>query len=317
MNKSIRILSVLAGVQVVLVALVWFGRSDGGANVSLRLVEFAPASVAKLTLADGTQNVELTKDAAGWQVQANGYVRTADAAQVNNMVNNLAELQVQWPVATTSDSAERFEVSAKKFQRRIGLQDDSGAQLALLYTGTSPGLGKVHARSDAADEVYAVDLANYQLPMTLDDWLDKALLALPKDLKEITVQVGAEDTKKTWQLRNDLAQGWLLDGAKADQAAVLSYLGQLQKLRVIGLAEMGAIVSQDYESFVEVGSLRWQSIQEAGVLVLHASIGEEAEFLLSTDDRTSKYRVTTRVGEGFLPDKEDLKGKLSNEEPSA
>ena len=272
--------------------------------------------MAKLTLADGTQNVELTKDAAGWQVQANGYVRTADAAQVNNMVNNLAELQM--PVAGSDDvgQRERFEVS-KKFQRRIELQDDSGAQLALLYTGTSPGLGKVHARSDAADEVYAVDLANYQLPMTLDDWLDKALLALPKDLKEITVQVGAEDTKKTWQLRNDLAQGWLLDGAKADQAAVLSYLGQLQKLRVIGLAEMGAIVSQDYESFVEVGSLRWQSIQEAGVLVLHASISEEAEFLLSTDDRTSKYRVTTRVGEGFLPDKEDLKGKLSNEEPSA
>ena len=101
----------------------------------------------------------------------------------------------------------------------------------------------MHARSDAADEVYAVDLANHQLPMTLDDWLDKALLALLTDLEEITVQVGAEDTKKTWQLRNDLAQGWLLDNAKADQAAVLSYLGQLQNLRVIGLAEMGAIVS--------------------------------------------------------------------------
>ena len=65
--------------------------------------------------------------------------------------------------------------------------------------------------------------------MTLDDWLDKALLALPKDLEEITVQVGAEDTKKTWQLRNDLAQGWLLDNAKADQAAFLE--GQLQNLR--------------------------------------------------------------------------------------
>ena len=63
MNKSIRIL-MLAGVQVVLVALVWFGRGD--CQMPLRLLEFAPASVAKLTLADGTQNVELTKDAAGW-----------------------------------------------------------------------------------------------------------------------------------------------------------------------------------------------------------------------------------------------------------
>ena len=57
------------------VGLVWAQRWRRQ-YVPLRLVEFAPASVAKLTLADGTQNVELTKDAAGWQVQAGGYVRT-------------------------------------------------------------------------------------------------------------------------------------------------------------------------------------------------------------------------------------------------
>ena len=136
----------------------------------------------------------------------------------------------------------------------------------------------MHARSDAADEVYAVDLADYQLPMTLDDWLDKALLALLRIWK-ITVQVGAEDTK-AWQLRNDLAQGWLLDNAKADQAAVLSYLGQLQNLRVIGLAEMGAMVSQDSESFVEVGSLRWQSKQEAEFWCCMLQSANKAEFLL-------------------------------------
>ena len=41
MNKSICILSVLAGVQVVLVALVWFGAAMA-APMPLRLVEFAP-----------------------------------------------------------------------------------------------------------------------------------------------------------------------------------------------------------------------------------------------------------------------------------
>ena len=58
-------------------------RSDG-ANVPLRL-SICPARW-QLTLADGTQNVELPKTPL-W-LQANG-VRTADAAQVNNMVNNL------------------------------------------------------------------------------------------------------------------------------------------------------------------------------------------------------------------------------------
>ena len=315
MNKSIRILSVLAGVQLVLVALVWFGRSDGGANMPLRLVEFAPASVAKLTLADGTQSVELTKDAAGWQVQANGQVRSADATQVNNMVNNLAELQVQWPVATTSDSAERFEVSAKKFQRRIELQDDSGAQLALLYTGTSPGLGKVHARSDAAGEVYAVDLANYQLPMTLDDWLDKALLALPKDLEEITVQVRAEGSLQSWRLHNDVAEGWLLDNAVADQTAVFGYLSRLQNLRVIGVAPTQTEDTQALESDKLLGSVRWTSAASAGALALYTKAGEDAEYLVNAEGQGSVYRVSARVGDGLLPTKEDLLAEVTDSEP--
>lgn len=314
MNKSIRILSVLAVFQLVLVAMVWLGRSDGGASEPLQLVEFAPASVAKLTLADGTQSVELTKDAAGWQVQANAQVRSADATQVDNMVNNLAELQVQWPVATTSHSAERFEVSAQKFQRRIELQDDSGAQLALLYTGTSPGLGKVHARSDAADEIYAVDLANYQLPMTLDDWLDKAVLALPENLQQIAVQVGAEGSLQSWRLRNDVAEGWLLDNAVADQTAVFGYLSRLQNLRVIGVAETQTEDAQATESDNLLGSVRWTSATEAGALVLYTKAGENAEYLVSAEGQGSVYRISARVGDGMLPSKEELLDGVTDSE---
>ena len=71
-EQPIRILSVLAGSSCVGgFGLVWAQRWRRNA---VAIGKFNP-QCGELTLADGTQNVELTKDAAGWQVQAIGYVR--------------------------------------------------------------------------------------------------------------------------------------------------------------------------------------------------------------------------------------------------
>jgi len=60
------------------------------------------------------------------------------------LIDKLEGAEAAWPVATSESSAERFEVSDAKFQRRIRFFADD-AVVTELFLGTSPGFRRVHA----------------------------------------------------------------------------------------------------------------------------------------------------------------------------
>jgi len=68
-----------------------------------------------------------------------------------------------------------------------------GEALAEFYLGTSPGYQRVHARAVDSDDVFSVELSNYELGVKVDSWMDKTLLATEEEPSEVRVSVAGTD----------------------------------------------------------------------------------------------------------------------------
>lgn len=181
MNRTIQLLAALLGVQIVLAAGLAFYRSDVFAHVDPKpLLSFTKDQVNRLTLEGPDQaKLELAKVDGKWQL-AGADEFPADASKVDQLLSRLADLKHTAPVATSSGSLERLKVAEKSFERKITLADGDKA-LGTLYLGTSPGVRTIHARTGDRNDVYAVALASYDVPVRRDDWEDKAILQVPRD----------------------------------------------------------------------------------------------------------------------------------------
>lgn len=264
-----------------------------------KLLPFDPASVRSLTLEQGPEpeavsenvpeagpaagadadteatRVALERTADGWQV-AN---RPADAGKVHALLAELAALGPGWPVAQTTEARARFGVGDDDFRKRLTVETEDATLVLLL--GTSPGFKRLHGRRGGARAIYSVALADFDLPATVNDWLDKALLALPAG--EVETVARADH----WQLRragdNSAAGRWQASAAAGDTPLPVAddkverWLDRLRDLRVLSVLEdevPEAIVDRfelsvagsryDYALFFEEASDRY-SIARADV----------------------------------------------------
>jgi hypothetical protein len=229
MNGRVTLLSGLLALQLVVIAVVLLVDSGVGDADAGPLLAFDTQRVDELRItADGDGALVLSRDGDGWRLPAG---HPADGDKVRDVLERLAGLRAGWPVATTPGASERFEVSPESHQRHLVLAGE-GETLAELYLGTSPGYQRVHARRADAEEIYAVALANYQVPAEADDWLDKTLL-------QPSGEVSAIEREGAWRL-TDSEEGWLLDGEAADQDGARELARRLAELRVTGVAEAPA-----------------------------------------------------------------------------
>lgn len=181
MEKTIRILAVLLGAQVLLaLGLAFTGRELTAEAVDEPMLGVDMSSVERITIAgpDG-EEVVLARGDEGWRLPALGDF-PADGERVRQLVQRLEALRHGPPVATTKAALERFKVSASDFERRVTLAAGEKT-LATLYVGTSPGMRQAHARTAEQDAVYVVDLATYEVPTRVDDWEDKTILQFPQE----------------------------------------------------------------------------------------------------------------------------------------
>lgn len=221
MEKRVTLLSALLGVQLLLAAAV-LGISAGGPPAAKPLLAIKEEEVNRITVEGPDKaRVVLSRAENGWQLpDADNF--PADSGKVKDILHRLAALHTGDPVATSPAARERFRVSDEAFERRITLAQDSHE--VVLYLGTSPGLRRIHARVSDSDDILVVDLATHELPVTVQGWEDKALLAIPYD--EIAgIEVGglrlsrqapdhdADNKSRTWtvegggdsRLRSDAA----------------------------------------------------------------------------------------------------------------
>ncbi len=285
MNRNV-LIGVLA-LQVIVIVAVVSARS-AGPNTPADLLMFDPATVDAISVSNEEGAVELVLEDR-WQF-ANGI--PADASKVGEILDKLADAGGDWPVATTSASATRFEVTAESHQRRIVLRDDD-TTLADVFLGTSPGYQRVHARVTDASDIYAIRFSNYEAGVRTSDWLDRTLLQAEGELS-VVQREGA------FNLSRSAEGSWVsLDGAMLDSGEVETLIGRLKGLMATGVFE-GELPPEAAFSF----SL---TDDDGAHQIDFFRVGEDAEDYVATSSRISgAFDVATYVVEQLDVTLEDL-----------
>lgn len=177
-------LGLILAAQLLLAMAVFAVNKNGASNQSAQPLMDQPSSaIDKLVFSDANSSATLTKSGSQWLLP-DLFQLPAEQAKVDAVLAHLGDTKLTWPVATTASSHERFEVDAKKFQRHI--QAYQGDKLvADIYLGTSPGFKKIHLRRAKDDDVFAVDMSQYDFAVKASDWLPKDLLNA-KDISQVT-----------------------------------------------------------------------------------------------------------------------------------
>ena len=253
MNGRIGLLGGLFAAQLVIIAGLLLASGVGSEAGASQLLSFDAADVTQLGVSGEEGAVQLVRDGEDWRL-ADGALDglPADGGKVSELLADLSDLDAPWPVATSDDSAERFEVTEDNHQRRLLIEGEDGP-VADLLLGTSPGYRRVHARLSGESEVYSIDFANYEAPTDADQWLDKALLAAKGEVSSIALE-GA------WQLARQDGR-WLIDGAPADGEAADDLVRRFTGLRVLGTVddEEGAEEAEGPTEAGEVADGRWRA----------------------------------------------------------
>lgn len=222
--------------QLLLIGLLLLVNSGSQAPPE-RLLALDPGAVNVLTLEAGedaadedpNEPVVLSRGDGGWLIGD----LPADGEKVDGLLEQLAALGPGWPVATTAEARERFAVTEDGFRKRVEFTlDDDSSEVLLL--GTSPGFKRLHARRPGSDAIYSVALGDFDLPVTADDWLDKALLALEGP-------VLAASRRGILRVERETADAseWRLNAAAAGDAQVAAtenvqrWLERFENLRVV------------------------------------------------------------------------------------
>ena len=287
MNKKLGLLGVLLVVQLVLVAIalvIPLGDDDSAPQ----LLAFTSEQIDRLEIHDGSDEVVIRSEASGWRVAG----VKADADKISDMLERLAGIDAPWPVATSSASAARFEVSADDYQRRLRLYS-ADEQIAEVFLGTSPGYERVHARRSGSDEVFSVQLSNYELSADVDSWMDKAVLAMDAPPTRIEMRKQVDDNIEVLESGDE---GWLYNGAAADQDAAATYANRFTTLRVLGLASPAVDGAAPPTA---IGQLQVANEAE-NVTFLISRQGEEDDYFITVQGSEVSYRLATYIAEQLL-----------------
>ena len=227
MSKTIRILAILAVVQVVVAGVLFMsGNKLADATPRSQLFALDNASPDKLVIKTKEETITLLKgdgDEASWTT-ADDF--PANQGKVNGLLDKLKTLKTSFPVATSSGAHQRFKLTDDEFERHLTLEQ-GGKTLGSLYLGSGAGAGRTHVRYGDDPAVYSVNIGIYDVPGELGEWLDKSVLQLKaEDLKTVTLgELTLEKADKAW------AADKLPDAKVLNQQAVDEGLSPLLSLR--------------------------------------------------------------------------------------
>lgn len=244
MQKTIRLLVILLLLQGLLVLLIHWPQNEPASGGMTSLLAFNENAVDEILLqGPGHEVIKITRGKHGWELP--GYFHLpADDGKVQQLISRLSKINPGWSVATTRESAERFEVGKEHYQRKVVLLQ-AGKPVASLLVGTSTGLRKVYARIPGDNRIYAIDLTTYELALKQVAWMDKMLLAI----KHKPGFLQGKDF--VIRRKNDI---WLLDKVKGneilDQQKVTRLLNQLQDLTVIEVVDKKSIGNEQQDGLV-------------------------------------------------------------------
>lgn len=298
MNNKLVLLTAVLVLQLVLVLLFRLQTQPTPQEESV-LLSFEPSEVQGITLGDGNQEVNLLRSGDGWQVGS----YPADAAKAADILEKLATLDMQWPVATTAASAVRFEVAQDKFQRRVVL--DGAGDVPALYLGTSPGFQKVHGRRAGSDAIYSIGLSNFELPVNVDGWLNKKMFALNQAPTSVTLTPADPEAPAQNLVKTDT--GWLYNGAAADAAVATTYSNRFTTLQITG------VIEQAPEGLEQQARIDLSNDAEQKQVTI-SRVGDSDEYYISSAGEPALFSLATYIAEQLLMTDVDFSAAEPNEE---
>ena len=274
MNTRLQLLAIIAVVQILIVGFLLIfsgqGTTDDAAWISLE-----GDVVTTIEVSDVDEAITLNQTPQGWMIDG----LPAEKEKISNLLDKLVDLEAPWPVATTSDAIERFEVAEENFQRRLVLKNGDEIVLDLLL-GTSPGYQRVHARRAGDSEVYSVALSNFELPANVDGWLDKALLTVEDEVAQVSL--GETLLEKT-------DEGWLVNAQAANQDVATTYANRFGTMRVLGV----------YVGDKELTTLGTIEINNDIRLEIQREV-EEGDYVVRSPEFDRGFRLSTYIAEQLL-----------------
>ncbi len=311
MKKLLKLLGILFVIQLALAVWLWLPDAPAGfAQSNAPLLSFTPADIDEIRLAssktdtEDAQTVVVRRQEGRWTVP-DYFSMPAGQKKVEDFLASLLSLKAGWPVATTAQSARRFEVGEDNYQRRIELLDE-GKVIATLYLGTSPGLRKVHARVPASENTYSVDFAVFNAPVKGKEWSDPAFLHL--DQARITTVRHSQWTlakaEDTWRLEG------LDSGQNSNVDAIKGFVGQLAALgydEVLGTEEKPEFKLA--ESAVQIETV----LDDGRTLVYRFAQPEDNYAVLKRSDDDRIFRIANfQIGTLLTTNREQFVGAVAS-----
>lgn len=226
MEKKVKILAALLGLQVLAaLGLSWKASPFSSPAAGGQLLDFDSAAVDSIFIYGGEgESVELDKSNGGWQLPAlDGF--PADGQRIEQLLERLQQLETGSAIASSRDAQKRFKVSDDSYERKLVLKGGE-RELATLYLGTTPGMRRIHARSDSADAVYRVEFAASDLPLDHEGWQDNTVLQFPRDeltaikVSGLQLERAKDGDDDVWH-GEGLEEGELINSSAVDELARL------------------------------------------------------------------------------------------------
>ena len=292
MNRAM--LAGLLALQVLIVGavLAWNVRAPDQPDA---FFDFDPDAITAITIVTEEHEIDVQKVGDAWQV-ADG--KPADEDKVLDVLDKLATAATGWPVATSATTAERFEVTEEKFQKRLTLHADDDV-VADAFFGTSPGYRKVHVSDVSGGPVYAIEFSNYELGSDSAAWLNKSLLRPEGALQQLV-----HDGEYTLNYVDD---AWVAeDGVELNSDQVDKVVGRFENLNVYKISD--AELPDD-----PTARLSWTDDAGDTTLLLY-HFEEEDEWVATSDRIAGQYGISTYIAKDMAMPLADL---LPEEEEAA
>ena len=211
MKKLTVILSSVLAVQVLLAIILFSVQTDSGAFKSNELLlGLKPEAFDAIVIEQKEKpGLTLKKDKNKWLLPSYFNVPVAKD-KLEDFSKRLLGLKTGWPVASTDEAAERFQVNADKFERKIVFQN-AGKPVKTLYLGTSPGFKKIHARMDGDKNIQIINFGEFEASVTPEDWIKADLTKI--DSAQLSQIKGANFTLAKAN------KDWTLEGLSANQSS--------------------------------------------------------------------------------------------------
>lgn len=228
MTKQQNLLGLFLILQLILaIGLYWSDLQSKQSRSPRPLFNFDKQLINRITIDSAGKLADLIRKNDRWEIASLDGL-PANNGKLNTLIAKLEGLEQTWPIATSLNSQQRFEVGEDQFQRRLKLFHDDKLMDELLI-GTSPGFRKTHVRRSGDDAIYSVSLSHHELPAESDSWLNRSLLAVA-DVSSI------KTSEFELKYNNDL---WAFDQAdgsvEVDENKVSQLVSTLTSLQVLSL----------------------------------------------------------------------------------